>query len=202
MLQLFPIPDTLKQAVYYEYTSVDGTKMVVVAFTTEENKDYPSIFPPTTSTTPNTPTSQLFNVVDYEGIDDVPTEEVPAIILSPPGSKTTVKKCAHATTPMPEYTTPAPSHSTVPPTYTTPFTTAPMPTTPTTYMPPTTATPYEYVTASTYCIYDISEETVDITTKARYVVDIFPYLFLFLTFKNNNSIPLILDLNCSVRMIL
>ena len=54
----------LEDTKIYEFTSTDGTKKVVVTFTTETNKDYPSLFPPTEDKAqPNTPTSKLFDVV-------------------------------------------------------------------------------------------------------------------------------------------
>ena len=53
---------TLKDAEFYTYTSPDGSKKVVITFTTEENKDYESILPPTESDKPDEPTSQLFDV--------------------------------------------------------------------------------------------------------------------------------------------
>ena len=53
----------LKDAQIYEITSTDGTNKAVVTFTTEENKNYAELFPPTETDEPNTPTSQLFDVV-------------------------------------------------------------------------------------------------------------------------------------------
>ena len=76
-----------------------------MASTTE---NYPELFKET-----NYPT-ELYTVEDYESIDDVPTQEVPAIILASKETKMTVKKCAHTTTPMP---------------VSSPATTVPMPTT-------------------------------------------------------------------------
>ena len=57
------LKDTLKDAELYEVPSTDGTKKVVVTFTTEPNKKYTEILPPTESDEPNKPTSQLFDVV-------------------------------------------------------------------------------------------------------------------------------------------
>ena len=55
---------TLKDAKYYEVpsSSAEEPNRVVITFTTESTKDYPSILPPTESSTPNTPTSQIYDV--------------------------------------------------------------------------------------------------------------------------------------------
>ena len=86
----------LKDAKVYEYTSTDGSKKVVVTFTTVTSQVLTSVLPaPKTPTTPaGTPTSQLYTVETYESVDDVPTQSVPAIILSTPGTEIVVKKCA------------------------------------------------------------------------------------------------------------
>ena len=99
------LKDTLKDAKYYEYTSTDVTKKVVVTFTTKADQDLNELLPPSTSTKKTEPTSQIFDVETYDSIDDIPTQEVPAIIMSSPSTKTQVKKCAHATTPPPQVTT-------------------------------------------------------------------------------------------------
>ena len=54
---------TLTDAKYYEYPSTDGTKTVVVVFTTVTGQELTPLFPPTTSPTPNAPTSKLYNLV-------------------------------------------------------------------------------------------------------------------------------------------
>ena len=55
---------TLKDAKYYEVpsSSAEEPNRVVITFTTEDNKDYVTLLPPTTSTT-DEPTSELFDVV-------------------------------------------------------------------------------------------------------------------------------------------
>merc|ERR1712025_247076 len=74
----------------------------------ETGKDYKDVIPPTESTDSSAPTSSIFDVVEYNGLENVPETEVPAIIVAKPTAKTTVKKCAGATTivPMPQTTGP------------------------------------------------------------------------------------------------
>ena len=94
----------LSESVYYNYKSQDGKSKVVITFTAQSFKNYKNVFQ-----VADYPVL-LFDIEEYENVDDVPTENVPAIILASSDVKTEVEKCAHYTTPMPtEYTTYQPS---------------------------------------------------------------------------------------------
>ena len=139
------------------YPSSDGTVRVVILFTTESEKEYTDIIPYE---------AELFELIPYTGIEDIPDEDIPVIMFHTPDSTTTVKKCAQATTFTPTTVT---EYTTTMPTSTTTTTTTMPTTTTTTTMPPTTGPtvcPYgmEHVEMPNVKATPTPESSVDETT--------------------------------------
>ena len=78
------LQDNVKLPYTWVYPSTDGTVRVVILFTSESDKDYTDLIPYE---------AELFELIPYTGIEDIPDEDVPVIMFHTPDSTTTVKKC-------------------------------------------------------------------------------------------------------------